>query len=727
MQRKLILTFNEGSNIEEVDYTDILPSSYLDYSVSVIMDRAVPNIFDGLKPVQRRILFSMYDSGFTQDKPYRKTARVSGDVIGRYHPHGSSGCETAIVTMAQPFKKPITFIDGQGNWGSVEGDSPAAARYTECRLTEFSEEVLLDLLYNDTVDFQPNYDNTLKEPVVLPVKVPNVLITGAEGIAVGMRTNIPTFNLSEIIDAYCYVLTHKKVSTDKILEFMPAPDFASGGIICNPTDMKSLYETGTGKVRIRAKVEFQKGVGKKHDRLIVTEVPYTMVGSSIISFLEDVVNLIESGDLTGVIDVIDQTGEFPRLVLELSKDADVNYILDVLYSRTKLEDTMSCNLLVVHDGKPETVGVVSILQQFAEFSKNVYRRKYAYDISKYQSRRNVLEAYRICTGDIDKVVSIVRSSKSVTEAKQRLCETYSFNKEQVNAVLALKISRLVALERDRVIKELNQVNKAVEECQAVLSDDSKLVRRMVSELNAIDRKYGYSRRTQVLDIPVTQVPSREEPDKQVYVLVDRFLYVHSVDLVTYTRNKECITSEFKFSIATSYKSTIMFMCEDGTRYMVKVKDIPLSKLRSKGIPLDNLTGGKFSTKDDVVVSVLSCDSDNIICISRKGKGKQLTNKELTSCRVQMTYMVLDSEDRIVYCGIPSENYLLLMSNLNRYLKIDKDSIPFKKKGSKGVNVVKFKSCSDFVQSVQETSNSKNVQSYGLYAVKLSKKEAQNLL
>lgn len=718
--------FKQNENIEEVDYTDILPSSYLDYSVSVIVDRAVPDLFDGLKPVQRRILYSMYESKFLHDRPYVKTAKVSGNVAGCYHAHGTSGIETAIVTMAQPFKKPVPFVDGQGNWGSVEGDSPAAARYTECRLTEFSEEVLLSLLDENTVDFQPNYDNTLKEPVVLPAKVPAVLVTGAEGIAVGMRTNIPTFNLSEVIDALCYVLTHKRVTTDKIVELMSAPDFASGGVVCNPSDMKELYETGEGKVRIRGKVEFEKGTGKERDRLVITEVPYTMVGSSIINFLQDVVNLVESRDLSEVTDVIDQTGENPRLVLELAKGADVNYVLNVLYSKTKLEDVMSCNFLVVHDGKPETVGVTSILQQFAEFSKNVYTRKYKYSLSKYESRKNVLEAYVACIKYIDKVVSIVKSSKSLTEARQSLYETYSFTEEQANAVLALKISRLVGLEYDKVVKELKQVSRNLLDCQSILSDENKLVRKIVSELNSIKKKYGYDRRTLVKDIPVSVAPKRVEPDKEVCVLVDRFSYVHCIDLVTYERNKEAVESDFKFNLITSDKSKVLFMCEDGMGYRVKVKDIPLSKLRGKGVPLDVLTSNKFSTKVNSVVSVLPEHSDVVVCISSSGYGKSLNSEELTGSRKEFTFMSVGENDKVVFCDVPTFKYLMLKSTSHKYLKCEKDIIPNRKRSSKGVCVMKLKSGSK-IESVAQTDNPYNLHPIGWSGMLLSSEQGRNLL
>lgn len=718
--------FNEDKNVEEVDYTDILPSSYLDYSVSVIVDRAVPDLFDGLKPVQRRILYSMYESKFLHNRPYVKTAKVSGNVCGEYHPHGDSGVNTAIATMTQVFKKPVPFIDGQGNWGSIEGDSPAAARYTECRLTEFSEEVMMNLLDEDTVDFQPNYDNTLQEPVVLPVKVPAVLITGAEGIAVGMRTNIPTFNLSEVIDALSYVLTHKRVSIDKIVELIPAPDFASGGIICNPSDMKSLYETGEGKVRVRGKVEFEKGIGKKRDRLVITEVPYTMVGSSIINFLQDVVNLIESRDLSEVVDVVDQTGETPRLVLELAKGADVDYVLNVLYSKTKLEDMMSCNFLVVHDGKPETVGVNSILQQFAEFSKRIYTRKYKFNLKKYELRKNILEAYVTCIKDIDKVVSIVRSSRSLAEARQNLYETYSFNEDQANAVLALKISRLIGLEYDKVVKELEQVNKDILYCQSILSDENKLVRKIVSELNSIKKKYGYDRKTLVEDIPVSVSPKRVEPDKEVCVLVDRFSYVHCIDSVTYERNKEAVESDFKFNLLTSDNSKVLFMCDNGVGYRVKVKDIPLTKLRGKGVPLDNLTLNRFSTKNNSIVSVLPECSDKVVCITSSGYGKCLINTELTGSRMEFTYIPVSECDKVVYCDVPSSKYLILKSTSRRYLKCDKEMIPYKKRGSRGVHVMKFKSKSK-VDSVIQTDNPQDVHPIGWFGMLLSNEQVENLL
>lgn len=712
--------FSEDKSIVEVDYEDILPSSYLDYSVSVIVDRAVPDLLDGLKPVQRRILYSMYESKFLHDRPYVKTAKVSGNVCGEYHPHGDSGVNTAIATMTQAFKKPVPFIDGQGNWGSVEGDSPAAARYTECRLTEFSEEVMLGLLDENAVDFQPNYDNTLKEPTVLPSKVPAVLITGAEGIAVGMRTNIPTFNLKEVIDANVYVLTHSKFSVDDILKLMPSPDFASGGVVCNPSDMRSLYLTGEGKVRIRGKVSFVPAESSKgRDKLVVEEVPYTMVGSSMISFMQNVVDLIESGYLPDVVDVVDQTTDKVRIVLELSKSADVEYVKSVLFARTKLEDAFSCNFLVVDNGVPSTLGLCELLKRFCEFQKSLYRRKYKFELDKNAKRKAVLEAYQTCCNDVDNVARIVKSSRTVSEARQKLYEVYKFTEDQANAVLSLKIQRLVGMEEGKVSKELKQVSNAIDECESVLSDEKKLVRRVVSDLKRISKKYGYERRTDVANVPVASVSRKKKKEKEVCVLVDRFAYVHSIDSSICERNRKAVENDFSFNVTCSTSDKVRFFCSDGTVFSVKASSIPQQPLRGKGTTLDSLTSGKFNSSENSVIFA-SSEFDRVVCVTAKGKCKQIRKEDFATSRTASTYYPVEN-DEVVFCSEADKQYAEVRTSEGRCLKIDVESVPCRRRSSKGVPCVRFKDKSlGKVVDVTLTGNSENVQALGWYGLTTNK-------
>lgn len=698
---------SNSSVVEEVEYSDILPSYYVDYSMSVIVDRAVPDVRDGLKPVQRKILYAMYDMGCASNKPYKKTARVSGEVIGKYSPHGSAGVEGAIVTMAQPFKKPVPLVDGQGNFGSIEGDGAAAARYTEVRLTPFAEDCYLSNLENDTVDFHPNYDNTLEEPDVLPCLVPSVLLTGAEGIAVGMRTNIPTFNLSEVIDANIYVLTHSRVTTEKVLSILPAPDFSTGGIICNPSDMKNLYETGSGKVRIRGHVTFEPGKGKERDKLIIDEIPYTMVGNSVISFMQSVVELIESKQLSEVVDVVDQTGEYARIVLELAKGSDVEYVKNVLFCKTSLEDSMSCNFLVINNGKPETLGVVSLLRRFCEFQKSVFTRKFEHDYKKYEERRTILEAYLVCVSNIDRVVQIIRSSRSLVEARQNLYEEFHFTEEQCNSVLSIRLSKLVSMEEKDVESELSEVKKMQNRCKEVLEDDKKLTSAIVSELKKIKKKHGYDRKTKIEDIPVAVVQKREEPEREVCVVVDRFSYVHCIDSTTYARNKQAVESDFKFNILTTDKSKILFMCDNGMMYRVKVKDIPFGNLRIKGTPLDNLTSGKYSSRNNSVVSVIHESDDNVLVVTRKGKGFRLLNKDLKGTRVESCYVKLVSnDDGVVACEPVTCSNLVALTSANRGINVHVDDIPVRGRGSSGVYVIKFRSEDTFVARCFQSNDDK---------------------
>lgn len=722
-------TPSDKTKYVDEDYTETLASSYLNYSMSVLVDRAVPDLRDGLKPVQRRVLYDMYRMGATHDKPYKKTARVSGDVIGRLHPHGSSGVETAIVTMAQPFKKPVTFVDGQGNWGSVEGDGAAAARYTECRLTEFSEECFLQFVNDNTVDFQSNYDETLQEPVVLPSLVPTVLITGAEGIAVGVRTNIPTFNLSEVIDANVYVLTHKNVSADGVRSVMPGPDFVSGGVVCNSSELSLLYETGECRIRVRGKVHYEPASKGSRPRLVIDEVPYTMIGSAVMSFIQSIVDLAESKQLPGVVDVVDQTAESVRVVLELSRDADPEFITNTLFAKTKLEDTFSANVLVVCEDGPRTVGVVELLERFAEFQKGVFVRKYRNDLSKYLSRQEVLQAYLVCSKNAKKIVDIVQSSKDTKEARASLTEKFGFTENQCDAVLALRISRLVSIEVEKVSKELESVGQVVNECESVLSDDSKLTSRIVSKLKSLKRKYGYDRRTELLEVPVTQAPEVPKEVKEVYVVADRFSYVHQVDKQTYDRYSDSSSTKYSIVCPAKDNEKVLFLASDGVEYTVKVSDIPRGSLKQKGAPLDTLTGGKFNSRSSTILcAVASSSAEGVLVVTSHGKCKIVTHKDLVVSRTAVSYCSVDSDEQVVYVGEVSDSdcSIGVFTSDNRYVKVSVSEVPKLSRSGKGRNIVQRKSPSVTVTFVGTCSSSDECFPLGSLGVKLTSSQIEEV-
>ena len=683
-----------------------MSSSYVDYAMSTIVDRAIPDVRDGLKPVQRRVLYDMYDLGATHDKPYKKTARIVGDTIGRFHPHGDSGVETAIETMTQEFKKPVPLVDGQGNWGSVEGDGAAASRYTECRLTEFSEQVLLGLLDKDTVDFQTNYDNTLKEPTVLPAIVPTVLVTGNEGIAVGMRTAIPTFNLSEVIDANEYVLTHSDVSVDKLLELMPGPDFVSGGVVCNSSDMKKLYETGQGSLRVRGKITFWKGKSKERNKLVIDEIPYSMIGTSLISFMQDVVNLIDSGKLPGVVDVVNKSGKYARVELVLSNNANLKKIEQTLFAKTKLESAVPVNMLVINNGTPCTMGMIDLLSSYCEFQKQTYRRRFEFELDKLTERRAVLLAYVTCCKNIQEVVNIARNSKSVSEAKEELANKYGFNDSQASAVLSLRIQRLVGMELEKVQSELSDVENKITKYNSVLQSDKKLVRAIVSDIRKVKSKFGYHRRTELTDVEASScVEKEDEKDTPLVLLCDRFSYAHCVDKQTYDRNRDVIHKDFPMVCRTSRLSKVYVFDTQGNLHRVKVKDVPIGMLRTKGVTIDTLTRGKFDSKSSSValavdeVYVQSVTVSDVLVVTRSGMCKRVAKEQLVSTRKCSQYVSLSDKDEVVYVGVCDFVSFEVTTSDGRAKVVKVEDVPVKPKGSKGVRIVSFKSPSSTVSSV----------------------------
>ena len=691
-------------HVQDVDYCDVMSSSYVDYAMSTIVDRAIPDVRDGLKPVQRRVLYGMYDLGATHDKPYKKTARIVGDTIGRFHPHGDSGVETAIETMAQRFKKPVPLVDGQGNWGSVEGDGAAASRYTECRLTEFSEQVLLNLLNSNTVGFQPNYDNTLEEPVVLPAIVPSVLVTGNEGIAVGMRTSIPTFNLSEVVDANEYVLTHQNVSVDKLLEIMPGPDFVSGGVVCNASDMRSLYETGRGSLRVRGKVAFWKGRSKEKDKLVVEEIPYSMIGTSLISFMQDVVGLMESGELPGVIDVVNKSGEFVRVELVLSRNADFEQIRNTLFAKTKLESVVPINLLVIDNDTPRTMSMTDLLYSYCEFQKQTYRRKFQFDLNKLTERRDVLLAYVTCCKNIQEVVDIAQNSKSVQEAKTKLAERFNFSDSQSSAVLSLRIQRLVGMEADKVQSELSDVESRMQKCKSVLQSDKKLVRAIVSDIRKVKSKFGYGRRTELTDVEVASCVEKEK-EVLLVLLCDRFTYAHCVDEQTYDRNRGTIQEEFPTICRTSSLSKVYVFDSQGNLNRVRVSDVPTGQLRAKGTPLDVITCNRFDSKSSSVVLavdegyVQSILVSDVLVVTRGGMCKRVARDQLVSARKCSQYVTLSGSDEVVYVGVCNFASFEVTTSDGRAKVVKTSDVPVKPRGSKGVRIVSFKSPSTTITNV----------------------------
>lgn len=455
-----------AEQIVKTEYSEVMQKSYIDYSMSVITARALPDARDGLKPVQRRVLYAMDQLGLNYDKPHRKSARIVGDTMGKYHPHGDSSIYETLVVLSQDFKKGMALVDGHGNFGSIEGDGAAAMRYTEAKLKKFTQDVYLADLDKNVVDFVPNFDETEKEPAVLPVRVPNLLVNGADGIAVGMTTNIPTHNLGEVVDAVCAYMDNEDITTKELMQYCIGPDFPTGGIVINKSELEQIYETGNGKIKLRGKVEFEPAAKRsERDKLVITEIPYTMIGANIGKFISDVVDLIETKKITDVVDISNASSkEGIRIVLELKKNADVEYLKNVLYKKTKLEDTFGVNMLAIVDGRPETLGLKQIIKHHIDFQYEIATRKYTTLLNKELDNKEIKEGLIKACDIIDLIIEILRGSKNLkmakdclvngntegiqfkSQASKKQAAGLNFTERQAQAILEMRLYKLIGLE-----------------------------------------------------------------------------------------------------------------------------------------------------------------------------------------------------------------------------------------------------------------------------------------
>ena len=504
-----------AEKIIRTEYSEVMQKSYIDYSMSVITARALPDVRDGLKPVQRRVLYAMDQLGLNYDKPHRKSARIVGDTMGKYHPHGDSSIYETLVVLSQDFKKGMALVDGHGNFGSIEGDGAAAMRYTEAKLKKFTQDVYLADLDKNVVDFVPNFDETEKEPEVLPVRVPNLLVNGADGIAVGMTTNIPPHNLSEVVDAVCAYMDNEDITTDELMQLCPGPDFPTGGIVINKSELGAIYETGTGKIKLRGKVVFEPAKNRSEkDKLVITEIPYTMIGANIGKFISDVVSLIETKKTTDIVDISNESSkEGIRIVLELKKNADVKNLENLLYKKTKLEDTFGVNMLAIVDGRPETLGIKDIIKHHINFQYELATRKYTTLLEKEKANREIKEGLIRACDIIDLIIEILRGSANLKMAKDCLVNGnvegikfkseqskkqaagLDFTEKQAGAILEMRLYKLIGLEILNLQKEYDECVKKIEKYEKILGSRKEMAKVIKSDLLNIKKEYGVARRT----------------------------------------------------------------------------------------------------------------------------------------------------------------------------------------------------------------------------------------
>ncbi len=615
-----------AEQIIKTEFSEVMQKSYIDYAMSVICARALPDARDGLKPVQRRVLFAMDELGLSYNKPHRKSARIVGDTMGKYHPHGDSSIYEALVVLSQDFKKGMPLVDGHGNFGSIEGDGAAAMRYTEAKLKKFTEDAFLSDLDKDVVDFTPNFDETEKEPVVLPVKVPNLLINGAEGIAVGMTTSIPTHNLGEVIDAVVAYMENEDITTKELMKFVQGPDFPTGGLVVNKSELSDIYESGVGKIKLRGKVVFEPAKNKSEkDKLVITEIPYTMVGANISKFISDVCDLVETKKTQDIIDISNESSkEGIRIVLELKKNADVENIKNMLYKKTKLEDTFGVNMLAIVNGRPETLGLKDIIKHCVDFQFEINTRKYTTLLNKEYEQKEIKEGLIKACNIIDLIIEILRGSTSLKDAKACLIngdtsnikfkhkesELYAsqlhFTEKQAQAILDLRLYKLIGLEILALEKDYADIVNRISEYEEILGSKKAMAKVIIKELKDIKKEYTVARKTVIEDGEEAVFEEVKFVEQEVVFIMDRFSYAKTIDVSTYERNKETVHNENKYIFQCMNTDRICVFTDNGNLHQVKVMKIPFGKLRDKGTPLDNL--GNYDSSGENIVYICSASS-----------------------------------------------------------------------------------------------------------------------
>ncbi|HIX38454.1 MAG TPA: DNA topoisomerase 4 subunit A [Candidatus Blautia pullistercoris] len=696
-------------NIIRTEYSEIMQKSYIDYAMSVIIARALPDVRDGLKPVQRRTLYDMYELGIRYDRPYRKCARIVGDTMGKYHPHGDSSIYEALVVMAQDFKKGLPLVDGHGNFGSIEGDGAAAMRYTEARLQKITQEVYLKDMDKNVVDFVPNFDETEKEPAVLPVRIPNILVNGADGIAVGMATSIPPHNLGEVIDGVIAYMKNNQITTKELMKYIKGPDFPTGGIIVNKDDLLSIYESGTGKIKIRGKVETEKG---KNGRtlLVISEIPYPMIGANIGKFLNDVAALVETKKTTDILDISNQSSkEGIRIVLELKKGADVENLTNMLYKKTRLEDTFGVNMLAVADQRPETLGLRQIIEHHVDFQFEVATRKYTSLLKKEQENREIQEGLIRACDVIDLIIEILRGSKSreqvknclvngetegirfKTKTSMRQAAKLRFTERQATAILDMRLYRLIGLEVETLMAEHEETLKKIASYEDILNNYDSMAAVIMEDLKKIKKEYSHPRKTAVENAAEIVYEEKKIEETQVVFLMDRFGYARTIDTSVYERNKETADAENKYIFTCMNTDKICVFTDAGRMHTVKVLDLPYGKFRDKGTPVDNVSNYDSKTEQIVLVAPLAQIKEEQLCfVTGKGMVKQVDGNEFEVSKRTIGATKLGEKDRVVMVQpAAAMEHLVLQTRDGYFLKFLKEEIPVQKKNALGVRGIRM--------------------------------------
>lgn len=695
--------------IIKTEYSEVMQKSYIDYAMSVIIARALPDARDGLKPVQRRVLYDMHELGIKYDKPYRKSARIVGDTMGKYHPHGDSSIYEALVVMTQEFKKGLPLVDGHGNFGNIEGDGAAAMRYTEARLQRITQEAFLSDLDKDVVDFFPNFDETEKEPTVLPAKFPNLLVNGSEGIAVGMATSIPPHNLGEVVDAVKAFMLDETITTEGLMKYIKGPDFPTGGIVTNKDELKEIYETGTGKIKVRGKVDIEKGKAGKTN-VVISEIPYPMIGANISKFLMDVAALSESKKTQDIVDISNQSSkEGVRIVIELRKDADVDNFVNMLYKKTRLEDTFGVNMLAIADGRPEIMSLKQIIKHNVDFQFQVATRKYTTLLAKEREKKEIQEGLIKACNVIDLIIEILRGSKDRAMAKACLVEgkvegikfrskeskimaaQLRFTDKQANAILEMRLYKLIGLELEALINEHEETMANIYRYEDILDRRTSMAQVIINELEEIRRNYSVPRKTVIENVAEAVYVEKKIEEMEVMFLMDRFGYARCIDIATYERNKEAADNENKYIFSCKNTGKICLFTNTGQLHTVKVMDIPFGKFRDKGVPIDNISN--FNGEKEIVIAAASQTSLNLyrlIFVTKQAMMKVVDGGEFDVAKRTVAATKLADDDEVVSVAVLNEQkQIVLQSKDGYFLKFGVEEIPEKKKNAIGVRGMKL--------------------------------------
>ena len=695
--------------IIRTDYSDLMQKNYIDYAMSVIVARALPDVRDGLKPVQRRVLYDMYELGTKHDKPYRKSARIVGDTMGKYHPHGDSSIYDSLVVMAQDFKKGQVLVDGHGNFGSIEGDGAAAMRYTEARLMKITEEVYLADLDKDIVNFVPNFDENEKEPEVLPVRIPNILVNGSEGIAVGMATSITPHNLGEVVDAASALIKDPDVTEEELFSLIKGPDFPTGGLVVNADELPAIYASGQGKIRLRGRVEIEKLKGGK-EQIVVTEIPYTMIGAGIGKFMSDVAALAESRVITDIADISNQSSkEGIRIVIELKKGADTDNILNMLYKKTKLEDTFGVNMLVVSEGRPETMSLKALLESFVEFRIDLANRKYQTLLTRDLEKKEVEEGLIRACDVIDLIIEILRGSKNAqmardcmtlgitdgikfkTKKSEKLASQLHFTERQAQAILDMRLVKLIGLEVEALIKQHEETLKRIAHYEKLLGDYDAMAEDILDDLRAVKKEFARPRRTTIMNAKAVVIEEKQAEPEEVVFALDRFGYVKALDPAVYEKNRETADGENRYVFRIMNTDKVCIFTEEGKLHSVKMADVPVRKLKEKGIPIDNISN--FTNRDETIAFVCpqsALPDKKIFFATSMGNVKITAGEEFVSTVRTIQATKLSDGDRIISCGFADgAESCVLMTAEGFNLRFLLAEIPEMKKAAAGVRGIKL--------------------------------------